>query len=100
MSLRCSGGRSVNVPGVTMLGVASGSVLVHTCGEACEEDDEGCEKEEDHGCENGPHADRVVSVRSAAVLIDFVLDDTKGYKVARHRYNCDDEGDRRDHRCH
>ncbi len=36
---------------------------------------------------------------SAAVAIDFVLDDTEGGEVARHRYECDNEGDGRDEGC-
>jgi len=43
--------------------------------EAGEEHDERAKEEQDHGCEDGPHAGRVVGVRAAAVFVDVVFDD-------------------------
>ena len=48
------------------------------CAEASEEDDEHAEEQQDHGRENGPHADGVVCVRAGAVRIDVIHDDLKG----------------------
>ena len=37
---------------------------------------------------------------STSVLVDLVLDDSECNEVACHRYNRDDESDRRDKGCH
>lgn len=51
---------------------------VPACLEAAEEHEEHGEEEQDHGGETGPHADGVVGVTSAAVVVDVVLDDLCG----------------------
>jgi len=52
-----------------------GGTCLLPCTEAGEEHDEHPEEEQDHGCEDGPHAGRVIGVRAATVLVDVVLDD-------------------------
>ena len=98
MSLRSSGCGAVYVSSFAVLRLAGGTVLVHACREAGEEDDEGCEEEEDHGGEDGPHSRGEDGVRSAAVLVDLVLDDAPGDEVTGHDCERDDKGDGRDER--
>lgn len=64
---------------------------------ACDKDDTGAKESEDGGNEDQP--DTGTPLGSAdAVLVDIVLDDAKGDKVANHGYQCDDEGEQRHHR--
>jgi len=100
MTLRRGGSCGpINVSTLIVLGMFSGAVLVHSCREAGEEDDECCQEKEDHSRQDGPHAERVICVRSTAIIVDFVLDDAESDKVTGHHYDSDDEGDCRDERC-
>jgi len=66
--------------------------------ETGEEDNECCEEKEDHCSQDRPHADGIIRMTSTAILVDMVLDDTEEHEIGDHNRECDDPGDRSDHR--
>lgn len=88
--------RPIRIPRIRILrAVSSRPILMHARREAGEEDDERREEQQNHRREDSPHANGVVGVRSAAVLVDFVLDDSERDEVARHGHDRDYECDGR-----
>lgn len=67
----------------------SGVILaMHSRREASEQNNESPEEEQDHSCQDRPHADWEVRMRSGSVAVDVILDDAEGDEIGGH----DDDG--------
>lgn len=93
------GGVATRVASIRSLGVVcvARTLLVQASGEAGEENNEGGKEQTDHCSKNGPHANRVMGLASATVLVDLVLDDAEEGEIDSHDDHGHNPGNRRDH---
>jgi len=60
---------------------------------ASEQHDERCKEQDNHRNKNRPHANGVVGIAAAPVVVDMALDDTEEHEVYNHDYECDEPRD-------